>query len=210
MSERTERSAGHERMPSQHSMNTYDNLLAAVVEEIDDPLLVPNLGTNTAALMARYPELPALHMWGGMGLTHSLGLGVALARPERTVVVLDGDGSLLMGLGGVATIGVLRPPNLLHVVLDNAAWGNTGGQPTHTASGVRLEDVAAACAYPVAVRADSPAAFVKALQQYAADPRCTMIVAPLPYYDPGPAPRGPEPVLIKRDFLTECLRTPGA
>jgi thiamine pyrophosphate-dependent acetolactate synthase large subunit-like protein len=190
--------------------NAYDTLLAAVVDEIADPLFVPNLGTNTAVLMARYPTLPALHMWGGMGLTHSLGLGVALARPERTVVVLDGDGSLLMGLGGMATIGVLRPPNLLHVVLDNAAWGNTGGQPTHTASGVRLEGVAAACTYPVAVRTDHPAAFVKALQQYVADPRCTMILATLPFSDPGPAPRAPEPVLIKRDFLAECLRNPRA
>jgi thiamine pyrophosphate-dependent acetolactate synthase large subunit-like protein len=188
--------------------NTYESLLTTIIDEIADPLLVPNLGTNTAALMARYPGLPALHLWGGMGLTHSLGLGVALARPHRTVVVLDGDGSLLMGLSGLATIGVLRPPNLLHVVLDNAAWGNTGGQPTHTAAGVRLEDVAAACTYPIAVRAADPAAFGKAVQEFVADPQCTMILASLPYSDPGPAPRGPEPVLIKRDFLAECLRNP--
>lgn len=187
-------------------MTSYDEVLSTILDAVERPLVVPNLGTNTAALMARYPDLPALHMWGGMGLTHSIGLGVALARPDRNVVILDGDGSLLMGLGGLATIGVLKPDNLLHVVLDNAAWGNTGGQPTHTAHGVRLDEVAAACTYPVTVRVDDQPALAKAVREYTAAPRCTMIVVPMAYGDPGPAPRPPEPVLIKTAFRADCGR----
>jgi len=76
------------------------------------------------------------------------GLGVALARPDRRVLVITGDGEMLMGLGSLATIGVQAPENLSIVVLDNGRYGETGMQASHTAHGVDLTAVAAACAFP--------------------------------------------------------------
>jgi thiamine pyrophosphate-dependent acetolactate synthase large subunit-like protein len=185
---------------------TYDDVLGALYDRLDDPLLVPNLGTNTAVLLAQRPAETVFYMWGGMGLTHSIGLGVALARPERSVVILDGDGSLLMGLSGLATIGIQQPGNLLHIVLDNSVWGNTGGQPTHTADGLRLEQVAMACNYPRARRVSEPEQMADAVDEYSRERRCTMIVVPMQYYETSRPARRPEPVLIKHDFMNACLR----
>ncbi|MFL6579115.1 MAG: thiamine pyrophosphate-dependent enzyme [Burkholderiales bacterium] len=81
-------------------------------------------------------------LWGGMGGAAAMGLGLALAQPERRVLVLTGDGELLMGMGSLATIGVQGPRNLSLVVLDNEHYGETGMQPSHTKFGVDL----AACA----------------------------------------------------------------
>lgn len=74
-----------------------------------------------------------------------LGLGLAMAQPSRTVLVVTGDGEMLMGLGSLATIAVVRPPNLRIAVLDNERFGETGNQSTHTASGTDLAAVARAC-----------------------------------------------------------------
>src|SRR5262249_53015707 len=79
-----------------------------------------------------------------------IGLGVALAKPERRVAVLTGDGEALMGLGSLATIGVKQPANLAIVVLDNQHYGETGMQPSHTQAGVDLVAVARACKFPEA------------------------------------------------------------
>ena len=81
---------------------------------------------------------------GAMGLDSSHGLGLALGRPDRRVVVLQGDGSLLMNLGSLATIGLLHPANLVVVVMDNQEYATTGGQPTPTAHGADLEAAARA------------------------------------------------------------------
>jgi thiamine pyrophosphate-dependent acetolactate synthase large subunit-like protein len=187
-------------LPSESPV-TYDAVIGEIYDSIEDPVLIPNLGSNTAVAMAAKYVDSALYMWGGMGLTHSIGLGVALARPERNVVILDGDGSLLMGLGGLATIGTERPRNLLHVVLDNAAWGNTGGQPTHTARGLRLEAVAAACGYPVTCRTATAGQFRAAVGGFVRSPDCTLILAPIEYVPVGRGPITPDPVGIKRRFV---------
>jgi sulfopyruvate decarboxylase subunit beta len=79
-----------------------------------------------------------------MGLASSIGLGLALSKPDRKVVVLDGDGSLLMNLGALATTGRCKPPNLVHVVFDNAQLQAGGGAPTATASGADLAALARA------------------------------------------------------------------
>ena len=79
-----------------------------------------------------------------MGLASSIGLGLAMARPDLRVFVLDGDGSLLMNLGSLATIGWMRPANLVLIVWDNGAYGTTGGQDTATAHGADLEAAARA------------------------------------------------------------------
>jgi thiamine pyrophosphate-dependent acetolactate synthase large subunit-like protein len=84
-------------------------------------------------------------LWGAMGGAAMVGLGLALARPDLPVLVLTGDGEMLMGLGSLATIAAQRPPNLRIVVLDNEQYGETGQQPTHTATGTDLAAVATAC-----------------------------------------------------------------
>jgi thiamine pyrophosphate-dependent acetolactate synthase large subunit-like protein len=86
-------------------------------------------------------------LWGGMGGAAAMGLGLALAQPDRRVLVLTGDGELLMGMGSLATIGVHRPPNLALVVLDNEHYGETGMQPSHTKFGVDLASCATACGF---------------------------------------------------------------
>jgi sulfopyruvate decarboxylase subunit beta len=86
------------------------------------------------------------YMIGSMGLAPAIGLGVALAKPAKTVVVLDGDGNVLMNLGTLATVGALKPKNFIHVVFDNEVYGSTGNQPTISRV-VRLDHVAKASGY---------------------------------------------------------------
>jgi phosphonopyruvate decarboxylase len=87
-----------------------------------------------------------LYVVGSMGCASSVGLGIALGTPDRRVVVLDGDGAALMRLEAMATIGRLRPANLMHVILDNETYESTGGQPTGSAA-VDLRSIALACGY---------------------------------------------------------------
>ena len=89
-------------------------------------------------------------LWGAMGGALAMGLGLALARPDDRVLVLTGDGELLMGLGSLSTVGFQQPANLAVVVLDNERYGETGQQKTHTAAGVDLAAVARACGFPQA------------------------------------------------------------
>ncbi len=87
-------------------------------------------------------------MAGAMGAAVSIGLGLALAKPDRRVLVVTGDGELLMNLGALATVAVMRPPNLAVVCVDNGHYGETGGQRSHTSLGVDLEAMAAAAGIP--------------------------------------------------------------
>ncbi len=86
-------------------------------------------------------------LWGGMGGATAIGLGLAVAQPDRRVLVLTGDGEMLMGAGSLATVGVQRTRNLSVVVLDNEHYGETGMQPSHTAFGVDLSAMAKACGF---------------------------------------------------------------
>src|SRR5712692_4099846 len=111
-----------------------------------------------------------------MGLSSSVGLGLALALPARKVVALDGDGSLLMNLSSLATIGVTRPPNLLHIVFDNGSYESSGKGPTHTTRDVDLTEVARGCGYPQAAWAESVEQF-RALVETALGRRGLTLVA---------------------------------
>lgn len=86
------------------------------------------------------------YLLGSMGLPASVGLGIAVNRPERKVIILDGDGNVLMGFGNLAQIGALKPQNLIHIVLDNQVYGTTGNQPT-ISSQILLDRVALAAGY---------------------------------------------------------------
>ncbi len=112
-----------------------------------DLLVVSGLGSATYDVAAAGDHPLNFYLWGAMGGTGMIGLGLALACPDRRVAVLTGDGDMLMGVGSLATIGVKQPNNLAIVVLDNAHYGETGMQPSHTKSCVDLPAVALACRF---------------------------------------------------------------
>jgi len=112
-----------------------------------DALLITGLGSTTWDAAAVGDQVENFYVWGGMGGAAMIGLGLALAQPERRVLVITGDGEMLMGLGAFATIAVQRPKNFAVVVIDNEVYGETGMQPTHTRFGVDLAGMAAAAGF---------------------------------------------------------------
>src|SRR5262249_17608499 len=126
--------------------------------------LIATTGYTGRALYALDDRPSQLYLVGSMGCASSVGLGLALAQPHRRVLVLDGDGAALMRLGALATLGYRRPPNLVHVLLDNEMHESTGGQATVSTS-VDLAAVAQACGYPRVVRAASLDECTRALQE---------------------------------------------
>jgi thiamine pyrophosphate-dependent acetolactate synthase large subunit-like protein len=110
-----------------------------------DLLVVAGLGSTTYDLASVGDDERNFYLWGAMGSAAMVGLGLALARPDRRIAVVTGDGEMLMGLGSLATIGVMRPANLAIIVFDNGLYGETGMQQSHTARGADLCGVARAC-----------------------------------------------------------------
>jgi len=124
-------------------------MAALVANRSDDLLIVPGLGSTTWDLAAAGDDPRNFYLWGAMGGAAMIGLGVALAQPDKRVAVVTGDGEMLMGLGALATIGVKQPGNLAVIVFDNGVYGETGMQPSHTSFGVDLAGVARAAGFPV-------------------------------------------------------------
>ncbi len=112
-----------------------------------DMLVVSGLGSPSYDVFAAGDHDGNFYLWGAMGGAAMVGLGLALAQPTRPVLVVTGDGEMLMGLGGLATVGARRPPNLGIAVLDNGRYGETGMQASHTALGVELCGVAKAAGF---------------------------------------------------------------
>ena len=137
--------------------------VAALLAGRDETLVVPGLGSSAWDCAARGDSPLHFPLWGAMGNAAMIGLGLALARPERRVLVLTGDGEMAMGLGGLATVATQRPPNLAVVVLDNERHGETGMQPSHTAHRTDLAAVAAACGFAEARTVADEAALAAAL-----------------------------------------------
>jgi thiamine pyrophosphate-dependent acetolactate synthase large subunit-like protein len=115
-----------------------------IAARVGNAATIASLGHPAYDLFAAGDRPENFYTWGSMGMASSIGLGLAMARPDTRVVVLDGDGSLLMNLGSLATIGLLRPPNLVLVVMDNEEYATTGGQETPTAHGADLAAAARA------------------------------------------------------------------
>jgi len=126
-------------------------LVRSLLEDRGDLLVISGLGAPTYDVAAAGDHPLNFYLWGAMGGAAMMGLGLALAQPKRHVAVITGDGEMLMGLGGLATIGVKQPANLAIVVLDNRRYGETGMQASHTESGVDLVAVAKACRFPTAL-----------------------------------------------------------
>jgi len=122
-------------------------VVAALLKEPGELLVVAGLGSATYDVGAVAERPLNFYLWGAMGGAAMVGLGLALAQPNRRVLVITGDGEMLMGLGALATIAAQKPRNLAIAVLDNASYGETGGQQSHTALGVDLAAVATGCGW---------------------------------------------------------------
>jgi thiamine pyrophosphate-dependent acetolactate synthase large subunit-like protein len=124
------------------------DVVASLLKDRGNLLVVTGLGSPTYDVHAAGDHDGNYYLWGAMGGAALVGLGLAQAQPQRTILVITGDGEQLMGMGGLATIGVAMPANLKIVVLDNRHYGETGMQESHTGAGLRLEDMAKACGMP--------------------------------------------------------------
>jgi sulfopyruvate decarboxylase subunit beta len=122
--------------------------LQAIYPELEKAIVVTIMGAVAAELQSIGHRPNFFYLQHAMGLASSLGLGIALARPEARVIVIDGDGSVLMNLGGLSTLARYRPRNLLHLIFDNESLLSVGGFPTATSTGTDLAGVAAASGVP--------------------------------------------------------------
>lgn len=128
-------------------MSTLDRreVVKTLLNERNDLIVVAGLGSAAYDIAASGDEPLDFPLWGAMGGAAMVGLGLAMAQPDRNVLVITGDGEILMGLGSLATVAAQQPPNLRIVVLDNEHFGETGRQRTHTSWGTDLEIVARGC-----------------------------------------------------------------
>ena len=131
-------------------------VVATLLRDRSDLLVVTGLGSPTWDSTAAGDHDLTFPLWGAMGQAAMTGLGLALSQPGRRILVLTGDGEALMGMGALATIGVQRPENLSLVILDNGRYGETGMQPSHTALGVDLVQVARGCGFAEALEVTKP------------------------------------------------------
>jgi thiamine pyrophosphate-dependent acetolactate synthase large subunit-like protein len=150
------------------------SVVSGLLADRRDAVVVGGLGASTYDIAAAGDHDRNFYLWGAMGGAVMIGLGVALAQPELPVVVITGDGEMLMGMGSLATVGLQKPANLTIVVLDNEVYGETGGQASHTATTVDLVGVARACgisdARAIATMADIEA-FAPIMQDVFSGPR---------------------------------------
>ena len=132
-------------------------VVAALLADRGDALVVTGLGSPTYDTFAAGDHDLNFYLWGGMGGAAMAGLGLALAQPKRRVLVITGDGEMLMGLGALATIACEAPKNLAIAVINNGHYGETGMQRAHTARGVDLTGIAKASGFKSATTLQSMA-----------------------------------------------------
>lgn len=119
--------------------------VSGLLKKIPDAFVITGLGSSTYDVFAAGDRNRNFYLWGAMGGASAIGLGLAIAQPEKQVVVITGDGEQLMGIGSLSSIGAQQPDNLTIVVLDNGHFGETGMQRSHTSLGTNLAAVAQAC-----------------------------------------------------------------
>ncbi len=122
-------------------MKRYD-AINKIVESLNDEIIVCNLGAPSRELYNVLDREDNFYMLGSMGLSSSIAFGIAISKPKRKVVCIDGDGSILMNLGSLSTIANNNPPNLTLIIIDNSSYGSTGDQKTYTSNKTRLEIIA--------------------------------------------------------------------
>ena len=135
-------------------MITMDDALRLIEERRDDAIVLPTMTGTPAWQRVSNDEPLDVPVNGGMGKASSIALGICLAQPDKKVIVLDGDGSLVMNLGSLVTIGGQAPGNLIHCVLNNWVYGVTGGQPIPNAGGFSFADMARGAGYAASFEFD--------------------------------------------------------
>ncbi|HEU5439749.1 MAG TPA: thiamine pyrophosphate-dependent enzyme [Ktedonobacterales bacterium] len=151
--------------------------LEAIYPELRERIVVTIMGAVAAELYTLGHRPTFFYLEHAMGLASSMGLGIALVMPEQQVVVLDGDGSLLMNLGTLSTMARYHPSNLLHIVFDNESLLSVGGFPTATAAGTDLAGVARACGVPRVREVATPDALAEEVREALKAHALTTIVA---------------------------------
>lgn len=168
--------------------------LEAIYPKLEDCIVVTIMGAVSAELQSLGHKPGFFYLLHAMGLASSMGLGIALSRPELQVVVLDGDGSMLMNLGSLTTLARYRPKNLVHVVFDNENLLSVGGFPTATATGSDIAGMAESAGIPRAASVKTLDDFVDAFDAALEADELTTIVAKV-------EPRGPELYLTDLPML---------
>jgi sulfopyruvate decarboxylase subunit beta len=151
--------------------------LAAIYDRLEHRVVVTIMGAVAAELQSIGHRPNFFYLQHAMGLASSMGLGIALTRPDKDVIVLDGDGSVLMNLGGLTTLARYRPGNLVHVVFDNESLLSVGGFPTATSTGSDIAAIAAAAGVPRTTTVRDNDSFARAVDQAIAARELTTIVA---------------------------------
>jgi thiamine pyrophosphate-dependent acetolactate synthase large subunit-like protein len=150
------------------------SVVGSLLADRKEAIVVGGLGASTYDIAAAGDHDRNFYLWGAMGGAVMIGLGIALAQPNVPVVVITGDGEMLMGMGSLATVALQKPGNLTIVVLDNEVYGETGGQASHTAATVDLVGVARSCGIADARTLSTMAeigAFAASMQDVSSGPR---------------------------------------
>ena len=148
-----------------------------VVQQVTDEPIIASLGNPKYDLFTAQDRPQNFYMWNSMGLASSMGLGLAMARPEQKVIILDGDGAILMNLNSLPTAAARAPHNLIHVIWDNHQFETTGGQPTHTAFRTDLARLAQGAGFDQVETVETQEAFERVFSRALREPGPWIIVA---------------------------------
>ena len=151
--------------------------LQAIYPELEERIVVTFMGAVAAELYTLGHRPNFFYLEHAMGLASSMGLGLALAMPQHKVIVIDGDGSLLMNLGTLSTMARYRPGNLLHIVFDNESLLSVGGFPTATSTGTDLAGIARASGVPSVMEANTPDSLARSVHEALASNTLTTIIS---------------------------------
>lgn len=151
--------------------------LQAIYSDLQDKIVVTIMGAVAAELYTIGHRPNFFYLEHAMGLASSMGLGIALSMPQHKVIVIDGDGSLLMNLGTLSTMARYKPANLLHIVFDNESLLSVGGFPTATATGTDLAGIAKASGVPSVMEADTLESLASSTRDALASDTLTTIIS---------------------------------
>src|SRR5438105_11630165 len=154
-----------------------EDALKTIYPELEERIVVTIMGAVAAELYTLGHRHNFFYLEHAMGLASSMGLGIALVMPEHKVIVLDGDGSLLMNLGTLSTMARYQPGNLVHIVFDNESLLSVGGFPTATSTGTDLAGIARASALPSVMEANTPESLKAAVTEALSGNTLTTIVS---------------------------------
>jgi thiamine pyrophosphate-dependent acetolactate synthase large subunit-like protein len=175
----------------------------AVVERAGDAPIIGGVGNSTFDLVP-FDRPRNFYMWNSMGMASSIALGLALARPDLRVIVLDGDGSILMNLGSLATERTSGVGNLVHVIWDNSGWEITGGQPAGSPFGIDLAAIARGCGILKVATTDDLNEFGRLFDEAMRDTQTWVIVGKV---SPGNSPYRPDKscIALRDRFRTSLI-----